>query len=199
MQYMLAVYGDERAAETTPREQMTEIINAYMAYTQALRDAKVLVASNRLKPTSAATTVRTVDGQTKVLDGPFAETKEQLGGYYLIDVPDLDAALSWAKRCPAARYGTVEVRPSGRRGRATASSSLISPRAPATSQWPRMPYPMHSRPPSPAGRPEVSHKPPKLGCWSRRAGGWSTRHGAGALVRPLPTGCCCRSRRRPRG
>jgi hypothetical protein len=111
MQYMLAVYGDERAAESTPREQMTEIINAYMAYTKALQDAKVLVASNRLRPTSAATAVRTVDGQTKVLDGPFAETKEQLGGYYLIDVRDLDAALDWAKRCPAARYSTVEVRP----------------------------------------------------------------------------------------
>jgi len=98
MQYMLAVYGDERAAESTPREQMSEIVNAYMAYTKALQDAKVLVGSNRLRPTSAATTVRTVDGQTKVLDGPF-------------DVPDLDVALDWAKRCPAARYGTVEVRP----------------------------------------------------------------------------------------
>jgi hypothetical protein len=111
MEYMLLIYGDERAAESVPREQMTETVNAYMAYTQALRDAKVLVASNRLRPTSAATAVRTTNGQTKVLDGPFAETKEQLGGYYLIDVPDLDAALSWAKRCPAARYGTVEVRP----------------------------------------------------------------------------------------
>ena len=111
MQYMLAVYGDERAAETTPRDQMTEIINAYMAYTKALQEAKVLVASNRLRPTSAATTIRTVDGQTKVLDGPFAETKEQLGGYYLIDVSDLDAALDWAKRCPGSRYGSIEVRP----------------------------------------------------------------------------------------
>ena len=111
MQYMLAVYGDERAAESTPRDQLTEIINAYMAYTKALQDAKVLVGSNRLRPTSAATTVRTVDGQTKVLDGPFAETKEQLGGYYLIDVPDLDAALDWAKRCPGSRYGSIEVRP----------------------------------------------------------------------------------------
>jgi hypothetical protein len=111
MQYMLLIYDEERAAESVPREQMTEIINAYMAYTQALRDAKMLVGSNRLKPTSAATAVRTTNGQTKVLDGPFAESKEQLGGYYLIDVPDLDAALSWAKRCPGARYGTVEVRP----------------------------------------------------------------------------------------
>jgi len=84
---------------------------AYMAYTKALQDAKVLVASNRLRPTSAATTLRTVDGQTKVLDGPFAETKEQLGGYYLIDVPDLDAALNWAKRCPGVRHGSIEVRP----------------------------------------------------------------------------------------
>jgi hypothetical protein len=111
MQYLLAIYGDERAAKNTPSEQTTEIINAYMAYTKALQDAKVLVASNRLKPTSAATTVRITDGQTKVLDGPFAETKEQLGGYYLIDVADLDAALTWAKRCPGTRYGSVEVRP----------------------------------------------------------------------------------------
>jgi hypothetical protein len=111
MQYLLAIYGDEQATEAMPREQVTEIINAYMAYTQALRDAKVLVGSNRLRPTSAATTVRVADGRTQTLDGPFAETKEQLGGYYLIDVPDLDAALSWAARCPAARYGTVEVRP----------------------------------------------------------------------------------------
>jgi hypothetical protein len=111
MQYMLLIYGDERAVESMPREEVTEIINAYMAYTQALHDEKVWVASNRLRPTTAATTVRTKDGRTQVLDGPFAETKEQLGGYYLIDVPDLDAALSWASRCPAARYGTVEVRP----------------------------------------------------------------------------------------
>ena len=111
MQYLLAIYSEERAAESMPREQMTEVVNAYMAYTKALQEAKVLVGSNRLRPTSAATTVRTINGETKVLDGPFAETKEQLGGYYLIDVPDLDAALSWAARCPDARYGTVEVRP----------------------------------------------------------------------------------------
>ena len=69
-----------RVSESVPHEQMTEIVNAYMAYTEALREAKVMVASNRLKPTSAATAVRTANGQTKVLDGPFAETKEQLGG-----------------------------------------------------------------------------------------------------------------------
>src|SRR5260370_4944358 len=87
MQYLLAIYGDERAAESMPREQMTEIINAYMAYTQALRDAKVLVGSNRLRPTSSPTTVRVADGRTQVLHGAFAATQEQLGGYYLIDVP----------------------------------------------------------------------------------------------------------------
>ena len=111
MQYLLLIYSDERANAALPREQVSEIVGAYMAYGEALRDAKVLVGSNRLRATSAATTVRVVDGRTQVLDGPFAETKEQLGGYYLIDVPDLDAALSWAARCPAARYGTVEVRP----------------------------------------------------------------------------------------
>src|SRR5260370_8591924 len=111
MQYLLAIYGEERAVESMPREQMTEIINAYMAYTQALRDAKVLVGSNRLRPTSSATTVRVADGRTPCLDGPFAETQEQLGRYHLIDVPDLDAALSWAARCPAPRHGTLEVRP----------------------------------------------------------------------------------------
>ena len=111
MQYLLLIYGEERAYENATREQTNEIVAAFMAYSQALSDGKVLVASNRLRPTSAATTVRIADGKTKVLDGPFAETKEQLGGYYLIDVPDLDAALSWASRCPGARYGSVEVRP----------------------------------------------------------------------------------------
>jgi hypothetical protein len=111
MQYLLAIYSDERAAESMPREQMTEIVSAYMAYTQALRDAKVLVGSNRLRPTSAATTVRVVDGRTQVLDGPFAETKEQLGGYYLIEAENLDQAVAIAARIPSARFGSIEVRP----------------------------------------------------------------------------------------
>ena len=71
----------------------------------------MLAASNRLQPSSAATTVRVADGKPQVLDGPYADTKEQLGGYYLIDVPDLDAAIAWAARCPAAGHGVVEVRP----------------------------------------------------------------------------------------
>ena len=76
-----------------------------------MRERGAYVASNRLAPTSAASTVRVRDGEEVVTDGPFAETKEQLGGYYLIDVADLDAALAWAARCPGASHGVVEVRP----------------------------------------------------------------------------------------
>ena len=84
---------------------------AYAAYSEAMGKAGVVLGGNRLRPTAEATTVRVKDGKTEVLDGPYADTKEQLGGYYLIDVPDLDAALSWAARCPTAANGTIEVRP----------------------------------------------------------------------------------------
>jgi hypothetical protein len=93
----------------TPAEQQQGMA-AYMAYTEALKASGVLAGSNRLRPAATATTVRPVNGKTQVLDGPFADTKEQLGGYYLIEVPDLDAALSWAAKCPAASHGSVEVR-----------------------------------------------------------------------------------------
>ena len=72
---------------------------------------RVCVGSNRLQPSSAATTVRVANGKSQVLDGPYADSKEQLGGYFMIDVPDLDTAISWAARCPAAGHGVVEVRP----------------------------------------------------------------------------------------
>jgi hypothetical protein len=84
---------------------------AYAAYTEALKEAGVLAGSNRLQPSAAATTVRLANGKQQVLDGPYVDSKEQLGGYYLIDVADLDAAISWAVRCPGATHGTVEVRP----------------------------------------------------------------------------------------
>jgi hypothetical protein len=84
---------------------------AYAAYTEAMQKAGVIRGGERLRPTSEATTVRVKNGKTDVLDGPYADTKEQLGGFYLIDVPDLDAALSWAARCPGASTGTMEVRP----------------------------------------------------------------------------------------
>jgi hypothetical protein len=86
---------------------------AYGAYTEALSKAGVIAGGDRLEGTAAATTVRVANGKTKVLNGPYAETKEQLGGYYLIDVPDLDAALAWAARCPGASFGASEVRPLG--------------------------------------------------------------------------------------
>ena len=111
MQYLLTLYADESGwAKLTP-EQAQQGMAAYGAYTAALREAGVLAGSNRLRPVSTATTVRVADGKSQVLNGPYAETKEQLGGYYLIDVPDLDAALTWAARCPGASHGVVEVRP----------------------------------------------------------------------------------------
>jgi hypothetical protein len=84
---------------------------AYAGFTEAMKQAGVHIGSNRLRPTASATTVRAQNGKTTTVDGPFAETKEQLGGYYLIEAPDLDAALSWAARCPGAAHGAIEVRP----------------------------------------------------------------------------------------
>jgi hypothetical protein len=92
-------------------EQKKQGYAAYMAYSEALKEAGALMGSNRLQPTSTATTVRTIEGKSQVLDGPYADTKEQLGGYYLIEAADLDAALSWAARCPGSQHGIVEVRP----------------------------------------------------------------------------------------
>lgn len=111
MQYMLMIYSDESGWGQLSQEDQNNWLAAYGAYTEALTKAGVIVGGNRLQPSAAATTVRTKDGKPQVLDGPFIDTKEQLGGYYMIDVPDLDAAISWAARCPAASYGTVEVRP----------------------------------------------------------------------------------------
>lgn len=109
MQYMLLIYADESAM---PASDTPPVISpAYQAYTEALVQAKVLVGGDRLRPTSAATTVRVRDGRSQVLNGPYAETHEQLAGYYLLDVPSLDEALSWAARCPGAARGSVEVRP----------------------------------------------------------------------------------------
>src|SRR5215471_4029791 len=111
MQFLLMIYGSETGMLSASKETSERTMAAYKAYTEAMKKAGVYLGGNRLKPTASATTVRASDGKTSVSDGPFAETKEQLGGYYLIDAPDADAALSWAARCPAARYGTVEVRP----------------------------------------------------------------------------------------
>jgi len=110
MQYLLALYMDESAWDKMTPEQQKQGTGAYMAYSEALKAAGVSVGSNRLRPSSTATTMRTTNGKTQVLDGPFADSKEQLAGYYLIDVPDLDAAMAWAGKCPAVQHGIVEVR-----------------------------------------------------------------------------------------
>jgi hypothetical protein len=111
MQYLLLIYGNEAAMLNAPKEASKERLGAYIAYSEAMKKAGVLLGANRLQPTSAATTVRAPGGKQSVLNGPFADTKEQLGGYYLIEAPDLDAALSWAKRCPGSQHGSIEVRP----------------------------------------------------------------------------------------
>ncbi len=114
MEFIFLLYDEEkRWTEMTGAVREREH-GAYSAYTKALGEAGVLVGGNRLEGSGTATTVRlTPEGKSAVLDGPYPDTKEQLGGYYLVDVPDLDAALSWAARCPCASHGTVEVRPIG--------------------------------------------------------------------------------------
>jgi hypothetical protein len=111
MQYLLLIHGNEAAMAAATEARNGQTMDAYVAYTEAMVKAGVLRGGNRLRPTSATTTVRIAEGKTSVLDGPYIETKEQLGGYYLIETSDLDAALSWAERCPGASMGAVEVRP----------------------------------------------------------------------------------------
>jgi len=111
MEYMLLIYTDPSQFEAMSPAQRGEGLAAYGAYTEALQKAGVLRGANRLRSAQAATTVRLKSGKTEVLNGPYAETREQLGGYFLIDAPDLDAALAWAARCPGAAHGIVEVRP----------------------------------------------------------------------------------------
>jgi hypothetical protein len=111
MQYLLMIYSNEAGMQAASKDQVTQMSAAYAAYTEALKQAGVIRGGERLRPTSEATTVRVKGGKTDVIDGPYADTKEQLAGFYLIDAPDLDAALSWAARCPGAAAGTMEVRP----------------------------------------------------------------------------------------
>jgi hypothetical protein len=111
MQYLLMLYADESGWDRlSPAEQQAGMA-AYAAYTEALAKAGALVGGNRLQGVDTATTVRLADGKPLVQDGPYAEAREQIGGYYLIEAADLDAALAWAARCPGAGHGTIEVRP----------------------------------------------------------------------------------------
>jgi hypothetical protein len=111
MKYLLLMYQNESAMQKLPREKASEVHAAFMAYVDAMNKAGVLIANHGLRPTSEATTVRAPNGKANVLDGPFAETKEQLGGYYVIDAKDADEALAIAARIPGARHGSIEVRP----------------------------------------------------------------------------------------
>ena len=114
MHYLILIYGDEKQfaamADTAAAQQ---IYAQYKQYTSDLVAAGVMRGGAELTPTSMATTVRLRNGKTQLTDGPFAETKEQLGGYYLIDVPNLDEATKWAARCPSAAWGSIELRPLG--------------------------------------------------------------------------------------
>ena len=111
MQYMLLLHLDEKTMQNSTQEERAQRYAAYTAYTEAMKEAGLWKAGAPLQPTATATVVRVKNGKSSVLNGPYAEVKEQLGGYYLIDAPDLDSALSWAARCPAASSGAVEVRP----------------------------------------------------------------------------------------
>ena len=111
MQYLLAIYSNESGWSTMTAAEQEQGMRAYGAYTEALKQADAFRGSNRLQGSGSATTVRVKDGKQQVLNGPYADSKEQLGGYFLIDAPDLDAAISWAARCPGASHGIVEVRP----------------------------------------------------------------------------------------
>ena len=111
MRYMLLDYVLEAGWPALSKAEQEHWLGAYRAYMQAMRKAGVLESSGGLKPTPTATTVRIRENRTSVLDGPYAESKEQLGGFHIIEVPDLDAAISWAARSPTALHGVVEVRP----------------------------------------------------------------------------------------
>jgi hypothetical protein len=107
MQYMLLIYGNENGAPQGDED----VIRRYGVFTQEVRDSGKLVGAERLRPTADATTVRIRNGETLVTDGPFAETKEQLGGYYVLECENIDEALEYATKIPAAEHGSIEVRP----------------------------------------------------------------------------------------
>lgn len=110
MKYMILIAGEEPDTPPSEEDQAAEMDQWY-AYDAALKDAGAYVAGEALQPSATATTVRVRNDETLLTDGPFAETKEVLGGFYLIDVDDLDEALDWAAKCPSSRYGANEVRP----------------------------------------------------------------------------------------
>ncbi|MBI3244852.1 MAG: YciI family protein [Chloroflexi bacterium] len=111
MQYLILIYSDEKADASATKEEMDAWMGEYWAYTEAIQKSGAYKGGEALQPTATATTVRVKDGKKVTTHGPFAETKEQLGGYYLIDCKNLDEAIDWAAKCPGARVGSIEVRP----------------------------------------------------------------------------------------
>jgi hypothetical protein len=111
MKYLLTIYGDQSGREGMTPEEGKAVLDAYFAFTQEVTDAGALLGGEGLQPTATATTVRVRDGERLLTDGPFAETKEQLGGFYLLECKDLDEAVDWAAKIPGAAHGSVEVRP----------------------------------------------------------------------------------------
>jgi hypothetical protein len=111
MRYLLLIYTQEQAeVEATPAEQEA-IMAAYFAFSNEVREAGVMLGGEALQPTTTATTVRVREDKTLTADGPFAETKEQLGGYYMLECSNLDEAIEWAAKIPGARHGSIEIRP----------------------------------------------------------------------------------------
>lgn len=112
MRYTFFLYSDENAKEESTPEQIEQGMKMFGQYIGALKQAGVLVDTDWLQPSSTATTITMKDGVKKVQDGPYADTKEQLGGTFVIDVPDLDAAMAWAEKSPSVHFGYVEIRAS---------------------------------------------------------------------------------------
>lgn len=115
MRYTLFLHWPEMTEADLGAEAWEAGKEAFHAYAHALDEAGVLVSAEVLQPSGASTTLTLTDGSLKVQDGPYADTKEQIGGAFVLEVPDLDAALAWAEKCPAAQWGTVEIRPSAAR------------------------------------------------------------------------------------
>jgi hypothetical protein len=111
MQYMLLIYGDEKMAASMSEAEAGKFMAEFNVFSKSIAESGNFVAGGRLQPTSSATTVRVREGKTLTTHGPFAETREQFGGYYLVEARDLDEALALAARIPAARLGSIEVRP----------------------------------------------------------------------------------------
>jgi hypothetical protein len=111
MRYLLLIYGDESNYARMSGEEMQADMQKWIEYTGALQEAGAMTSGEALQPTATATSVRDDNGSPLVTDGPFAETREQLGGYYVLDVENLDEAIKWAHRCPGAKSGTIELRP----------------------------------------------------------------------------------------